>query len=258
MARGLSIKFDTSAIRDRFKNYKNDLKTLLQSEWPMIVEECLADVLARTPDPGTEYSYLMGFEGAVGYGDNSTGESSRGRDNHTGASGYYASSSISARRYAKPSRSTRRLGNPSRLRFIRTPGLWLQDLIKDPATYKSSFKGNTFKINLGYVNALEKLSKFSWVNFQALSGQSIMHTSTYGTWSFFEYGLSNLVQPHRWSSSMASGVLRGNGLGYKLKPSDFEHYWAMMKHYPKARMYTGFQKSVFIAAVESRIRAVKF
>lgn len=243
MAAKIKVTFDASNFVRRTKAYAKNIRDTLKADWPLIVEECLADVLSRAPDPATELAYLMGEDGGVGMG--ATNSQSRV------SSGGLMPGNL---QHHRATTNTLTHAGDNRVRFIRTPGLWLRELILNPATYSSKVSKNKMTLNLGNVAALEKLSKFSWIN-QDGSGALIPHTSEYGTWSFFEYGLSKYIKPRPWRTAAAN---RGNQQGHKLSPDSYTKYWAMLKNYPRLNMYGGFNKSVFIDAVTARINSVQF
>lgn len=223
---GLSIKINTSNLDRKLKNWKQNLISVLRSEWTQIVMECLEDIASRAPYPAVEYTFLVGGP----YPEITPIPPDKG-------GGWYNQSRPSFPMAGE------------RVNFNRSPGYWLKDAVKLPGTWSVDL--SNFKINLGVVSALEEATRFSWTNFSRKSG-AYPHTSEYGVWSFFEYGKTNVVRPRNWS-----------GDPYKLKPEgshwkDPSWAWEMTKSYPAMGMYSDFNRSVLTNAIATRIRAVKY
>jgi hypothetical protein len=213
MASGAGI--DISGFEKKLDTYINNVKAKLRAEWNTILDKCLLDIESRTPPPEVEFSYIQGIAGGqfMGGGPNKDGKAHDGAD--------------------------------IRQSFIRAPGMWIKDLVMEPATWEVNTEN--FTMSLGKYSALEALSKFSWINYSKSQG-SMPHISNYGVFSFFEYGKSS-VQVAIFASS------RGR---YKLKPNEYESYWLSSKHYPAFRMYSGFNKQLFKDAVMAVARTVKY
>lgn len=233
----LKITFDASRVVARLKSYADDVSDVMKAEWPQVIQECIEDILLRAPSPEEEFAYLMG-ENSTGF----TGGSAQGP-------------AFKASKSGNPSKRFSGHGSGvegDRIQFTRTPGRWIQELVKLPNSYVERTTATSFFLGLGNVPFLEENSKFSWQNVDG-SGTTHVHTSEYGTWSFFEYGQSHYIRPRNYPGSS-----QGNGLGHKLYVSQSEKYWAMTKSYPKLAMYSDFNTSIFLEAVTKRIRTVKF
>jgi hypothetical protein len=222
MAGPLSLKVDMSALNAKIKTYQKTLKSTITSEWEIIGREMAADVLSRTPSKDTEYEYLM------------TGASSaaslipRAGDRSDDADPAFKGGAVR-----------------DRIRFMRSPGMWLEDLVvKEGVSFVSNPKALT--IHLGIVKGLEDMSQFSWQNHSKDLGVKL-NTSGYGVWSFFEYGTSQQVRTRALSAK-----------GYKLAPDYYTRVATMYKNYPPFRMYEGFNRATFVAAVSARISTIKF
>lgn len=215
MADGLKLKIDTSAFQKRVRTYTRALNSTLKTEWPAIAAQMAADVATRTPRKETEYDFIM-------TGANPTvklvplaGDVSDDND-----------------------------GTP-RIRFMRNPGAWLEQLVLEPGIGYTFDPGN-LRIDMGHRAILDEWSRYSWQD----SSRTGTHyyESPSGVFELFEFGAHNTV--------------RIRGSNYKLSPDDSTHYLDepefMDKYYPRFAMYSGFHSSTFFEAVSARIRDVKF
>jgi hypothetical protein len=234
MANFVTVTVDTSNLERRLLNYRKALQAELAARWSGVLEDCLLDIMTRTPSPDLEYQFIQGYRGGSfkGSGVNNPLVGHVGKGTHGS--------------------SLTKVGKANeRIPFIRDPGMWLQELVMNPATYRVSAANLT--IELGVVAELERLSRFSWQNATIRGGWSSVHKSEYGVWSFFEYGTRATKQVAKFPSSSS------NGLGYKLKPYGTEPYfWETSKSYPQMRMYTGFNRIAFRASVLQIVQGVKF
>lgn len=219
-----TAKLYATKVVQRLKQAPDKILQALEDSWPGIVEAVVADVLERTPSKEEEYLAIMG---------------------ETTAGGIEA-----------PALAGDESDDPDkpRTRFKREPGMWLSELVAmEGIGYISSPEALT--IQLGNTSLLNEMSKFSWVNvrgrrvhFGAVvnEGDPIEHVTTYGVWSFFEYGTSHSQSP----------LFDGN---YYLNP-DGQHSHrieSMTKSYPALRMFTGYNRSIFRNAVRDAIRSVE-
>lgn len=203
-----TVSINTSKFRDRYTKYVNSVKEKLRLDWESILFDCLNDILSRAPSEEQEYNIIQGYTG----GD-----------------------FIGGKPYIDESGGIRKS-------FLRGPGLWLQQLIKDPSTY--TVDSENLKISLGHLSQLEEKSRFSWINYSKKLG-AIEHTSEYGVASFFEYG-------HRAIQVAKYGK-------YRLKPySEGEAFWLVGKTYPRLGMYTDFNKIVFTESILKSARSIEF
>jgi hypothetical protein len=213
MAKGNS-GIDISGFEKKLDTYINNVKAKLRAEWNTILDKCLMDIESRTPPPAVELSYIQGITG---------GEFLSGGPNKDGKA---------------------HVGSDVRQSFLRTPGMWIKELVMEPTTWETN--DENFSMSLGKYSALEALSKFSWVNYSKSQGETL-HISNYGVFSFFEYG----------KSSVQAAIFTGKSR-YKLKPNEYESYWTSAKHYPAFRMYSGFDKQIFRDAIMAVARTVKY
>lgn len=203
----VSISVDTSRFRARYEKYVQEVRSRLESSWEEVLLQCLNDVLSRAPSPAAEQAYIVGEQGGTFLN-------------------------------GKPITD-----NPLRISFIRTPGEFLVDLIKNPTTYK--INPAELSMTLGNVQALEAGSVFSWQNIY--KKEPVIHSSAefgYGVFSFFEWGKVSTQQAKFGR--------------YKLKPGDGNAYWTSTKSYPRLGMYTDFNYAVFKNAVLEIGRSVQF
>jgi len=210
----ISYTIDTSRFRERYQKYLRELHTQLESNWDSVLAACIEDILTRTPTPEVEYAYVMGFKGGAFVGE-----------------------------HLNPSTSS----DGQRIPFIREPGKWLEDLVKDPATYELNTP--RLEMGIGNVSILEEMSKFSWTNWNKADG-AITHTSDIGTWGLFEFGPMTF-QFARFAKTPN---------GYTLKPygDDAPSYVNSIKNYPSMGIYTKFHPEVFRKSVLDFAKQVEF
>jgi hypothetical protein len=258
MANRVSVKVDISGFVARKKAYIEGLRNALTTDWDAIVQECVNDILSRTPDADTEFRYIQGYEGGFFFAGDIAGKRTHKRHQSAQADGPHGKiRKFGARRGmfedtvsgdVSSKRQTYGYGAGERISFIRTPGMWLQSLVADPANrVVKDGSSNEYSIGLGVLSVLEDKSRFSWQNYSSRRGiGEQLHTSPYGLWSFFEYGKA--------SSQKA------NFGKYKLKPyaSPDGWYWQSHKFYPQKGMYSRFNAAIFVNAVRQRIDRVKF
>lgn len=271
---GITVKINTTGIRNRIKRYQTDVKAKLQAEWPTIAAECLNDIQSRAPSPEEEYYYLMGLNSMSGlrsviknkgflassgmlYGRKFRHHSELtspdvwkgGRTHRIGIENPGSGSYFGPRSYLiKPKQGGQFKMNfkgGTRIPFIREPGRYLKELIVDPTTYR--IDSTRMKMAFGVWAALDAGSRYSWQNFSARQGTSI-HLSNYGVWKWFEYGFSARVVPRQYPGSNT----------YPLRPNATDAFWWMNKKYPRFRMYSGFNRAVFLNAVNAVARTVTF
>jgi hypothetical protein len=210
----LTVKgVDSTPFNRILGTWIDEIRTSLAADWEIITAEILFDVVSRAPDPSTEYEYIMwGEEGPIG-----------------------------------PNVSSFRQSDLERIRFIREPGMWLQQAVVAPGTWQSDAGNLTF--DAGNVEMLSQLTRFSWQNYSSRLGPMV-HTSEYGVFNLFEYG---------------SGLFGGSseisprfGDNYYLSPDVNVRVRLMRKTYPSLNMFTAYDTGKFDEVIMNRIGQVQF
>lgn len=165
----LTASVTLGGLRQRITNYKTNLQNELTASWPIIVADCLANVVSRAPTPAQELDFITGGHGQQIY-------------------------------------QTSGKNSGVRVTFNRYPGNWIQDVILEPGNRSSSATNGNYRISLGFPAYLEARTHYSWTNVS--KGQQISHVSRFGVWERFEMGATAYILPVNWPGSSGKYHLR--------------------------------------------------
>lgn len=241
-----TFTFPTGDISSRLRGWQARLESKLTAEWPKILAACIMDIVSRAPTPIDEYNYIQGYTGGNFLKPRSRTQKMHGAHLHLPLISGVMSVPVNAHM-----RHRKGTAPVERIPFIRTPGTWIIDAVQCAGVNHTQTGNGLFSMSLGHVKKLEELTKFSWANASNKLGQ-VYHTSEYGVWSFFEYGLPKTQKPRaQWTRP---------GKEYTLKPYGVRDpsFYGSEKHYPRCAMYSGFDTDKFRTAIVDVVRSVNF
>lgn len=188
-------------VLPRLRKFAEELRPALEEAWEEMAGMVTVHLEERCPDPDTEYDLLM-----------------RGGNDYP-----------LVPRSGETSADSDPRGNT--VRFIRAPGVWLQELVAMPGNWMVS--PSTLYAGFGNVIMLDDLSRFSWVTY---SGES--RTSP-PMWSFFEMGKGATVTPR--------------GPNKVLHPAEKVILASVDKSYPAFRMYSGYNPTRVFSLISKAV-----